>query len=175
MITRTGNNVEPLSLSVSDIRLDDFAAALSKICRYGGHTSRFYSVAEHSVLLAVALPNHLRRAALLHDVSEAYVGDMPSPLKARIPQFEEIERPIIEAVFKRYNVPIEELDAIKEADLRICSDEMDALLSCGAPEWFVEEHPHLGVRVDGIAPEAAEFIYRYWFRTFFGEDRIYGR
>lgn len=73
----------------STIKVDDIAHALSHICRFGGHTHVFYSVAQHS-LLVHDLVEHLgaspevRLAALLHDAHEAYVGDLTTPLKREL-------------------------------------------------------------------------------------------
>lgn len=64
----------------------EIAFALENVCRWGGHSVRFYSVAEHSVRVAKLVEDEtgdprLVRAALLHDAAEAYLGDMPSPIK----------------------------------------------------------------------------------------------
>jgi hypothetical protein len=64
-----------------DIDILDIAHSLSMQCRYNGHTKGFYSVAEHSVLVANLVPPRLRLQALLHDASEAYVGDVIRPIK----------------------------------------------------------------------------------------------
>jgi hypothetical protein len=60
----------------------DIAHALSRICRFTGHTTHFYSVASHSLLVASLVPDEYKLQALLHDATEAYVGDVSSPLKA---------------------------------------------------------------------------------------------
>ncbi len=75
---------------VEDIHILDIARALSHICRFGGHTSSFYSVAEHSIIVAELLEDQFANkitilAGLLHDATEAYMGDMPRPIKASLP------------------------------------------------------------------------------------------
>lgn len=69
----------------SPIWLSTIARALAHTARFGGHTTRFYSVAEHSLHVSYLLEeSHGREAAihgLLHDAHEAYVGDVPSPTK----------------------------------------------------------------------------------------------
>jgi hypothetical protein len=62
------------------IDVQDIANALSKICRFGGHSSLFYSVAQHSVLVS-AMCADLPKEGLMHDASEAYLGDVIKPLK----------------------------------------------------------------------------------------------
>ena len=84
--TYTGKKAEPLELRHAQVCIEDIAHALSNICRFGGHTRRFYSVAEHSVRMADELwagrgTGMLSLAALLHDAPEAYLGDIPAPLK----------------------------------------------------------------------------------------------
>ncbi|MDP1810578.1 MAG: hypothetical protein Q8K66_04155 [Sediminibacterium sp.] len=63
------------------IQIQDIGSALSKICRFGGHSSLFYSVAQHSVLVAALCGDELPKEALMHDAAEAYLGDVIKPLK----------------------------------------------------------------------------------------------
>ena len=88
IVTYTGRRfhygVEPRP---EDVSLEDVALALSNICRYGGHTFCFYSVAQHSVLVSRWCDPGDALAGLLHDASEAYLWDCPSPLK-RLPEME---------------------------------------------------------------------------------------
>jgi hypothetical protein len=85
----SGQLVDPLDLKISDIRADDICWALAHICRYGGHCHRDYSVGEHTLWVYRRVPS---LGSILHDASEAYLGDMPTPLKRRMPEFIKAER-----------------------------------------------------------------------------------
>ena len=86
--TLSGRRVNPLDAAPEDIDPADIARALSNLCRFGGHSKAFYSVAQHSAIVCDLLeergatPDELM-AALLHDAAEAYLGDLPHPLKHR--------------------------------------------------------------------------------------------
>lgn len=79
--TISGKKIDFNNLDPNNIDIMDIAHALGKICRFGGHVNRFYSVAQHSIIVAHLVPEHCKRAALLHDASEAYLGDVVKPLK----------------------------------------------------------------------------------------------
>jgi len=82
IITVTGRRVWPLRPSEGDVSLEDIAHALSKTDRYMGHAPVFFSVAQHAVVVASMVPPAARAWALHHDDSEAYLRDLPAPLKA---------------------------------------------------------------------------------------------
>lgn len=79
--TVSGIKVDLLHPTEDMIDIRDIAAALSKICRFGGHSKHFYSVAQHCVMVAAMAPENIKCEALLHDASEAYLGDVIKPLK----------------------------------------------------------------------------------------------
>ena len=82
--TATGRRVNILDLTPEDIDIHDIAIALGNICRYGGHVARYLSVAEHCIQvhdLLSEFDSEMRKAGLLHDAHEAYIGDIIKPLK----------------------------------------------------------------------------------------------
>src|SRR3990167_7144636 len=79
--TYTGKRFNLLDPDIDSIDIEDIAHALSMQCRYTGHTLVFYSVAEHSVHVSRITDSSDSLWGLLHDASEAYLGDVASPLK----------------------------------------------------------------------------------------------
>jgi hypothetical protein len=102
--TRSGNlfNFDEPSFNIKDI-----GHALGMTCRFGGHCEYFYSVAEHSILVSEIMEEqgHDPMEGLLHDACEAYLGDVVSPLKARLPEYKLIESRIDKVFRKEYNLP----------------------------------------------------------------------
>lgn len=87
MLTFSGRDYLPTQMMHADVHIEDVAHALSLICRFGGHTEVHYSVAQHSLLVTRILedqgaPVEAQLAGLLHDAHEAYIGDIPTPIKS---------------------------------------------------------------------------------------------
>lgn len=98
------------------IKIEDIAHSLSMQCRFGGHCSRFYSVAEHSVFVSeIVNPVHALEG-LLHDGSEGYVTDLPTPIKKMCKDFEEIEAKFYRKICRRFGIPEEMSLEVKVAD-----------------------------------------------------------
>jgi len=100
-----------------EIYIGDIAHALSRICRYGGHVLDFLSVAEHSILVSELVPERFALEGLLHDATEAYVGDMIAPLKRIIPSFRDVEDKVWHSVAVHFKLPIVLPPEVKEADV----------------------------------------------------------
>ena len=113
---------------VDMIQLEDITTGLGNYCRYGGQIERFYSVAQHSILVAMLAPEQYRREALLHDASEAYVGDVIKPLKNLLGKSYAIyEAVIMELVCQRFNLNQDNLDKVKSWDIMALELEHSAL------------------------------------------------
>jgi uncharacterized protein len=160
MQTYTGRAFWPLAPQADDIDPADIAHALSMLCRYGGHVERFYSVAEHCVLMSYAVPPGYALWALLHDATEAYMGDMIRPLKRSMPEYQAAEARLSAVICDRFNLPHECPTWVKEADNRILRDERAALMEPPPLEWSaLEDVPALGVDIQGWPPAVAEMRY----------------
>lgn len=148
----------PLKPKAADVQIGDIAAALSKICRFTGHTTRFYSVAEHSVRVSFVaetvyrrnclvngnaspdpgVSNLLARWGLIHDGSEAYLADIAAPVKRsaaflnyRIAE-ERLQNEIAIACGLKPEMPAE----VKTADLIMLATEAIQLLPGGPLDDF---------------------------------------
>lgn len=117
---RSGLRVDLFRPRPEDVRINDIAHALSHICRWGGHCREFYSVAEHSLILSYHVSHPLW--GLLHDATEAYVGDMARPFKAMMPAFSEVEALWEAAVREAFGLPPMPPD-VKTQDLRLAVTE----------------------------------------------------
>ncbi len=164
MQTFSGGRFYPLDPRPEDLDLADIAHSLSHICRYGGHVDRFYSVAEHCVLLSHAVAPEHALWALLHDATEAYVGDMVRPLKAHMPDYCQVEDRIMDIVALRYGLDGPMPAEVKDADTRILLDERAALMSRTLYPWAIEELEPLGVAVEGWDPGRSkrEYLARFF-------------
>jgi hypothetical protein len=128
--TFSGLRFWPLDPKPEKILIADIAHALAHQCRFGGHASKFYSVAEHSVHVSqLCLPEHALWG-LLHDASEAYLVDLPRPLKL-LPEFaayREAERRLQRAVTVRFGLPPDQPASVTEADDTVLGIEAHSLL-----------------------------------------------
>ncbi len=128
ILTWTGASVDPLDLHPDGIDIDDIAHALSMLCRFNGHCAKFYSVAEHSVLVSQLCPPDYAMAGLLHDATEAYIADVPRPLKAQLPDYVIAENRASLAIASRFGLPEIFPAAIRQADDAALEMEMSAIL-----------------------------------------------
>lgn len=173
--TSRGRALDLLDPQPEDIDLEEIAEALGRQCRYAGCVRRFYSVAEHCVLIAEHLVTwaspQVALAGLLHDAAEAYTGDITWPMQSVLWGDDDAGR----IVRERYRLVQYRLDrliaaaagaepdlfhchAVKQADLRILLDERAALLTEPPPRpWFSDELglSPLGVHIEGWAPDVA--------------------
>lgn len=146
--TYSGGKVYFFEPEKSYINIEDIAHALSLICRFNGAVSDFYSVCQHSCLVADAVfeetgNKRLAYAGLLHDASEAFISDIPSPFKAHFPGFKEIEVKMEEWLSKSFGFEYPFDPIIKKHDLRALSTEMRDLMTISDNEALPEPYPEI--------------------------------
>src|SRR6266498_196473 len=105
-ITYSGRKIYPDHPDKIEFDLDDIARALSRLCRFGGHCKHFYSVAQHSALVAAQMPTkELKKVALMHDAPEAYIQDLIRSVKNLCPDYKLIEASFWKAIAKKIQSP----------------------------------------------------------------------
>ena len=134
------NFIDPAS---NVIRVTDIAHALAHVCRFAGHTREFYSVAQHSVLVSLIVPPEDALTALFHDATEAYIGDVSSPLKQLLPDYQAIEARLHADIFAKLGIPAELPASVKRADRILLATEQRDLIAPHDEEWS---------QLAGIAP-----------------------
>ena len=168
--TFTGRMVTPMVPDPATLSIIDIAYALANKCRYSGHTAMFYSVAEHSVIMTQFALNRGDREgarwALLHDAVEAYIPDVPRPLKPFLVGWAEIEETMERAVIAHFGfgetifrLTPETMAQVKNLDTRILLREAEVLLPSRGLNWKIPGDP-LPVSIHGWTPAQAraEFL-----------------
>lgn len=109
------------------IHIEDIAESLAKNCRWGGLIRPHFSVAQHSCLVSYLAPSDLRFAALLHDASEAYLGDVKKPVKVLLGSiYYQMEMGFMHVISERFGVNYGDFLRVKEFDIKAADIEFDA-------------------------------------------------
>jgi 5'-deoxynucleotidase YfbR-like HD superfamily hydrolase len=155
--TYKGHRFFPLDPCIDDVDIEDIAHGLAYQCRFNGQTTSFYSVAQHSLLVASIVPEKLRLSALLHDAAEAYLGDIVKPLKILVPQFSVIEKQVSAIISKCFSVYDLDHPSIKEADLVLLATEKRDLMPNSVEAWSsIAGLTPIAERIVPQAPERAK-------------------
>jgi len=164
--TFTGKRLDLSPPNPEQIDIEDIAHGLSMLCRFNGQCTKFYSVAEHSVHVSYEIAPELALVGLLHDAAEAYLGDVPSPLKGQLSQFSEFEHQMEQAVGEKFGIDAELFSSkeLKRADVQLLIDEK-AVLMVDAPEPWPSGAPEVKDtnRIKCWGPEVAKqkFLERF--------------
>ena len=167
--TFTGKKFHFLDPQPDEIDIIDIAHSLSITCRFGGQCREFYSVAEHSIRVADVVPKEYKLHALLHDASEAYMPDLPRPMKATLSEFKGIEIIILQAIFNKFlyspdtQKPGSKL--IKEADDTLLATEGRDLMA-NMDDWDPLPKPLIEV-IKPLSSKDAELLFHYRFRKYY--------
>lgn len=170
--TFTNKKYHFLDPSVEEVCIEDIAQALSMNCRYSGHVKKFYSVAEHSVYISELILDktgdyNKALAGLLHDASEAYLTDVPRPIKPFLSGYHQIETRAEKCIQEKFGVG-EMCEYGKHLDHHICGAEAKQLFK-SVPEW-ASDFEEIDVVVEGWTPETAKYVFLFMFKFLGGKD-----
>ncbi len=161
--TYSGIEFDVLNPKIGQVGLEDIAHALSNICRFAGHTRTFYSVAEHCVWVSRMVPSQYALHGLLHDASEAYVQDMPAPIK-RTPNLEgyrAIENKLQHVIFTAFGLTPVIPSEVHEADSRMAATEATDLFD-PVPKWAVGRGYQVEVHAWGPTRAKEQYLRRFY-------------
>lgn len=162
--TVSGKHVDPLRPAPEDLDLVDIAHALSLLCRGNGHVSHLYTVGQHSIACcreaaARGASPVVQAACLLHDAAEAYLCDLPRPLKAELPAYQKAEDHLLRMIFRRFlgrDLTEEERAEVTAIDDDMLSYEFRYLFPEPLGEnWkHIQSAPDLSVQDPSVTEEA---------------------
>lgn len=160
-LMHSGQEIDLENLTIDQINLGDISHHLTKICRYGGGLDlrHHYSVANHSIALYYyAMDNNypieVQRSALMHDASEAWLGDINGILKQLLPDYLKLEKMVTNLVENKYNLSQDSMikSVVSELDRSILLDEAKAFLP-HRYERFKSQYPNIEPLGINLYPE----------------------
>lgn len=165
--TNTHNTFFYKRRNPENISIYDIAHGLAHLCRYSGQCNYFYSVAQHSCIIFDHAPTWMKMEGLMHDGAEAYISDIPRPVKTIVPEIkmleEEIQTQIAERFRLRYPIPSQ----VKILDSKLMLREAQLLFDNGV-RWTVDGLEPLNVDIKSFwSPQRSkrEFLFRFEFMT----------
>lgn len=164
--TFTGRKFWPIEPAAEDVCIEDIAHALALKCRFAGHCREFYSVAQHSVLVASLVQPVDALWALLHDAGEAYFADIPRPVKRSLPIFKDIERGIMNVVCEAFGLPQEQPQSVTHADAVLLATEARDLMG-DVQHWTGLEAAPMRQQIVPLGWREAEKTFLFAFERFF--------
>ena len=127
--TFSGKVVDVMDPNPDMIVIDDVGHALSNLCRFGGHSNQFYSVAQHSVRAAHMAEHHHKFTALMHDAAEAYLMDLPKPIKNCLPEYKLAEHNLMIVISAKFGFEWPLPEAVEWIDKKLLEHEWLQLMA----------------------------------------------
>jgi hypothetical protein len=163
--TYTGQAFWDFDPRPEEVCIEDIAHALAFQCRYGGHSKRFYSVAEHCYWVSQLCSEENAFAGLMHDRTEAYLIDLPRPIKWHLPEYKTLEAVLDIVTAVPFGLAVPMPDEVKQIDNAILACERNQLMSHnGTPfDWEILTTVKVDVELACWRPEEAEerFLERF--------------
>ena len=166
--THYGRRVDVFNPSPADFDLRDIAVALSNTCRFSGHVPFHYSVGQHSLIMSYQVPRKLALEALMHDAAEAYMGDVPAPIKRGLVDYRRVIGIVEAAIADCYKLdytpaaPQPWPDVIHKADMRMVMTEAQAF-GKDTTGWGIDAAPYGDVVIGRMTPENVKMLFLHRF------------
>jgi 5'-deoxynucleotidase YfbR-like HD superfamily hydrolase len=160
IFTSTGTRFWPLQARAEEVNIVDIAHALSMQCRFTGHTSQFYSVAQHCVHVSELVPPEDALWGLLHDATEAYLIDLARPVKYQMPEYRAIEKRLEETIAKTFKLTLPIPKSVKDADNVMLNTERRDLMNNA--QFFQVHLEGASMREKPIRPWSP-YVAKEWF------------
>ena len=170
MQTYTGKKFYPADADPGDIDIKDISHALAHICRFNGHVKTYYSVAQHCCIVSNNLGTNpkLRMAGLLHDAAEAYICDLPAPIKREneLAGYRTLEKRLQSKINKAFDVEFEAVkyaDIITHADTRALATEKRDIIAHKELDWGIEKFSPFFDTIIPLEPKMAKIEFENTF------------
>ena len=164
ILLSSGNYFDYLNPLPETVTIEDIAKGLSNNCRFGGQCPVFYSVAEHSVLMSYCVSKENSYDALMHDAAEAFIMDMPKPLKNILPDYQIVEERVEKMLSKKFNFPLHKCEEVAIFDRRMLMAEQRQLMKNRDAWSVIEGLEPANILIECWEPRLAEvkFLNRYY-------------
>lgn len=163
IMTSSGRLFDLAEPTPEQVHIEDIAHALSNTCRFSGHVRSFYSVAQHCVLVSLHCDLEDALWGLLHDAAEAYLIDMPTPVKRALSVYGYWETQIQRIVCEKFGLHPDMPPSVQHADGRLLATEARDLCH---PNWstLLAHHQPLDARIEPWTPAQAKRLFLFRFR-----------
>jgi hypothetical protein len=169
----SGTWVYPLDPIPEEIEIKDIAHALSNLCRFGGHTTQFYSVAQHSLIMSTLVSRRLALEALLHDASEAYLVDIPRPIKAHLSEYRGFEDAMQRCIADKYGLIYPWPNELKDMDEVMLALEHRTVMTSGLL-WDHDKLKTPNIDIPPLSNRMVEVMFLERFNKLF-QERAHGK
>jgi hypothetical protein len=160
--TLSGRRVDVFDPDPGDFAAEDIAAGLANTCRFSGQLQHHYSVAQHSLIMSYTVPGFCAFEALLHDAAEAYLGDVPRPIKYGLPDYRAVSEIVETAIALRWRLVYPWPDEVHAADMRMVMTEARHF-GRDTAEWGIDAVPY-DIELIRTTPEVSRVAWMARFR-----------
>lgn len=165
ILTVSGKYFNFLEVDPESYNIYDIAVGLSNECRFAGQLERFYSVAQHCVIVSKIVPEEDAYEGLMHDAPEALIHDITRPFKQLLPDYQRIEARVEERVMTKFGVRFPFPPSVKKADLIALATEQRDLGPKHTDQWgIISNVKPLDVKIYPLSPMLAKWLFlkRYY-------------